>query len=195
MIKNKAAIAGLIVIVACIVVAVFAYFIAPDSTPNANRMIVEISGQKPGYRQEFIKIPKEQFVAPVSFLQRLAYGIPDRFYYVPVTAHFIRNDSVYIDKYIDEDLSQQDVYALRLFEDSKPEFVEHRFLLGTDKYGRDILSRLIIGVRVSLAVGLVTVLLSVCIGVLLGAVAFRRYCWCLRLRWYWGKGSGRSLLL
>jgi ABC-type dipeptide/oligopeptide/nickel transport system permease subunit len=45
------------------------------------------------------------------------------------------------------------------------------FWLGTDKYGRDILSRLLIGVRVSLAVGLVTVLLSLTVGVLLGALA------------------------
>jgi len=45
------------------------------------------------------------------------------------------------------------------------------FILGTDKYGRDILSRLLIGVRVSLAVGLVTVILSIVIGVFLGSVA------------------------
>ncbi|HLI93452.1 MAG TPA: ABC transporter permease, partial [Puia sp.] len=37
--------------------------------------------------------------------------------------------------------------------------------------GRDILSRLLIGVRVSLAVGLVTVLISLSVGVLLGALA------------------------
>jgi len=53
-----------------------------------------------------------------------------------------------------------------------PYNVETRtFVLGTDKYGRDILSRLLVGVRVSLAVGLVTVLLSLTIGVLLGALA------------------------
>ena len=45
------------------------------------------------------------------------------------------------------------------------------FWLGTDRYGRDILSRLLVGVRVSLAVGMVTVLLSLSVGVLLGALA------------------------
>jgi peptide/nickel transport system permease protein len=49
--------------------------------------------------------------------------------------------------------------------------VTRTFLLGTDKYGRDILSRLLVGVRVSLAVGLVTVIISLTIGVLLGALA------------------------
>jgi peptide/nickel transport system permease protein len=49
--------------------------------------------------------------------------------------------------------------------------VEKKFLLGTDKYGRDILSRLIIGTRISLSVGFITVLISLTIGVTLGAVA------------------------
>ena len=45
------------------------------------------------------------------------------------------------------------------------------FLLGTDDYGRDILSRLIYGARYSLAVGLVSVTFSCAIGVILGCIA------------------------
>ncbi|WP_417725673.1 ABC transporter permease [Salipiger sp.] len=44
-------------------------------------------------------------------------------------------------------------------------------LLGTDKLGRDILSRLIYGTRVSIAVGLVALLLGGAVGTLLGIVA------------------------
>jgi dipeptide transport system permease protein len=47
----------------------------------------------------------------------------------------------------------------------------HVFLLGTDPVGRDILSRLIHGTRLSLVIGLVSVGLSLAGGVLLGLVA------------------------
>jgi len=46
-----------------------------------------------------------------------------------------------------------------------------RFLLGTDLLGRDILSRLIIGSRISLTVGMLSVLISIVIGITLGALA------------------------
>jgi peptide/nickel transport system permease protein len=46
-----------------------------------------------------------------------------------------------------------------------------KYLLGTDDQGRDILSALIYGARISLIVGLVSVVLSVVAGVLLGLLA------------------------
>jgi peptide/nickel transport system permease protein len=58
-----------------------------------------------------------------------------------------------------------------LFTDSLHHLVQKRFWLGTDKYGRDILSRLIIGTRVSLSVGFIAVAISLLIGILLGSLA------------------------
>ena len=51
------------------------------------------------------------------------------------------------------------------------------FILGSDQFGRDVLSRIIFGARVSLAVGICASTLSLLIGVLLGGVAgfFGRY--------------------
>jgi peptide/nickel transport system permease protein len=45
------------------------------------------------------------------------------------------------------------------------------FLLGTDSYGRDVLSRLIYGTRISLVVGFVAILIAMTIGSTIGIVA------------------------
>jgi len=45
------------------------------------------------------------------------------------------------------------------------------FILGTDRYGRDLFSRLVLGTRISLSVGLISVLISLFIGVGMGSLA------------------------
>jgi ABC-type dipeptide/oligopeptide/nickel transport system permease subunit len=52
----------------------------------------------------------------------------------------------------------------------KNNIVKQKFILGTDRSGRDMLSRLMIGTRISLLVGLISVVISIVIGLMLGAI-------------------------
>ncbi|RYG50472.1 MAG: ABC transporter permease subunit, partial [Chitinophagaceae bacterium] len=167
--KNTGALIGLIIIIISVVVAVFAYFIAPDSSPYANRIILEIGGNKPGFTQQFIKVKKERDVSEISFVSRLLHGKEDAFYYVPIASYANKGDSIIVQKYIDEGLSERQSFARKMLAAEPIE--ETKFLLGTDKFGRDILSRLVVGTRVSLSVGLITVIISLSIGLVLGSLA------------------------
>ncbi len=172
--KNKGAIFGLIVIILTIFIAVFAYFIAPDPTPNANRIILEIGGAKPGYTKTFALIPKALKPTAPHFFQRLINGKPDQYDFIPINQFkLIGNDSVLLYRYIDVAVEDSTMFTTNTTPEQfvKNNIKEKKFLLGTDKYGRDILSRIILGTRVSLGVGLITIVISLTIGLLLGSLA------------------------
>lgn len=54
---------------------------------------------------------------------------------------------------------------------AETQIFDKTYWLGTDNFGRDTLSRLILGVRISLLVGLIAVFISLTIGILLGSAA------------------------
>jgi len=66
-------------------------------------------------------------------------------------------------------ISPYDPTTIDVYNVLSPPSKEH--LLGTDELGRDLLSRIIWGSRVSLKVGFVAVGIALCIGTLIGAVA------------------------
>jgi ABC-type dipeptide/oligopeptide/nickel transport system permease subunit len=167
--KNKGAVFGLIVIALAVLVAIFAYFIAPDPSPFANRIILEIGRKKPGFEQSFIKVKKDKDVASTGFLKQLAYGKEDVYYFIPILNHEQKGDSIIVQKFIDEGVSERLSYSVD--QTASVPVVRKKFWLGTDKDGHDILSRIIIGTRVSLSVGLITIIISLSIGLILGSLA------------------------
>jgi peptide/nickel transport system permease protein len=51
------------------------------------------------------------------------------------------------------------------------ETLQHRFLMGSDSFGRDVYSRVVYGTRVSLLVGISTAIVALALGILFGLVA------------------------
>ena len=68
-------------------------------------------------------------------------------------------------------LLQRDIVATRFLPPLATDLHGHFHLLGTDRFGRDVWARLLYGGRLSLGVGSLAVLVSVVLGVAIGAVA------------------------
>lgn len=168
--RKPAAVFGASVIAMALFIAVFAYLLAPDGSPNANRMIPEIANQKPGFQLFFLQVKKNYAGPGISFLGRIWNGQEGNIDWIPVAPGYaIRHDTLFAQKYIDENIFEKIMFPLSQL--ATTPVIRQRFWLGTDKFGRDILSRLILGTRVSLSVGIIAVAVSLSIGVVLGALA------------------------
>lgn len=182
--RPSSAIAAGIIVLTCFI-AVFAYVLAPDNTPYANRMIIELGARQPGFRIDLLKIPRQKTDVNNNGIAWLSGRTAD-FQLVPVNGTFLKGDSLAARHYIDEGMEDTLYYSLNqwnavsgnkltgaLLYDHiiKEQVISRRFYLGTDRYGRDILSRLLVGSRVSIAVGLVAIILSLTIGIILGSLA------------------------
>jgi len=185
--RNKFAFAGLIFILLLMAMGILGYLITPVDSPDANTQMVQISKVPPGSKFTFLIIQKYPNVEKVNFLQKMFYGQKPQFKSIPITSYKIINNQVLVHEYIGkEETSKESVYSLKELcsncaipsklgtaeeQFEKLNIYKQKFLLGTDIYGRDLLSRLILGIRVSLSVGLMAVFISLFIGISLGAIA------------------------
>ena len=153
--------------------AVLAYAIIPDSSPHANRMELSISKLPPGSSVSVLEIANEE--PTYSKWEKLMNGDPHDPSYIPVEKAWRKGDMIFFEPFVKGgQILEMPIDSMNVESVVKAdgEFVQKKkFLLGTDIYGRDYLSRLVLGSRISLSVGFISVLISILLGMTLGACA------------------------
>lgn len=165
-------------LVCCALIAIFCYAIAPDNSANANQMHLSIHSQKPGFKAQILTIPSG-VVSRQSAVKNLFFGKENTDTAIPISNFTLTEQGIAIEEYTEGNLpGMTKEYPLNRFPQAKinTEIAEkyiktQKFILGTDKYGRDLLSRMLIGIRISLSIGFVAVFISLIIGITLGAIA------------------------
>jgi ABC-type dipeptide/oligopeptide/nickel transport system permease subunit len=210
--KNKLSIFGLVVIILCMIMAILGFAITPDSTPDANDQLLELSKKPPGFEIKMLRTRKNEPTHAVNVFTKMIYGEVSDFRSIPFSDYHFEGNDIVVREYTGDEKRQgtdikynlaDAVYAIDYntpivnnVEEGYTEFYEfgsdtkirktvvelraeveknyivtRKYILGTDPAGRDLLSRLIIGTRVSFSVGFVSVFISVVIGILMGALA------------------------
>lgn len=174
--KNFWGVLSLVFIVILLLIAIFAYVLAPDKTENANWGDLAIHSKSPGFTVTMLMFPSHEEEVGLS---DYFVGRPTAPAKIPILRYTVTKDSLTYYEYTDEpSLAVAKTVPLSVFgknataETVKKDFVkEQKFILGTDSQGRDLLSRLIVGSRVSIAIGFVAVFISLVVGIFFGAIA------------------------
>lgn len=168
--KNKMAMFSLCIIGFFTIIAILGYTITPDQTPFSNQQYLEIATKKPGFKATFLRIYDIPNVKHNNFFQHLAFGTPNPYSSYPIYRYWKKGNILYAECYTGEKKNNGEIIIVNTSK-TKYEIKNQIYWLGTDRYGRDMLSQLMIGTRVSLSVGFISIIISLIIGVTLGAIA------------------------
>ena len=150
-------------------VAILGSLIRPDDSQFANDQQVALALSSPGFNVNYIQYREAETQSKLEMWYSGGRQIPKK--WIPIESFRESEDSVFCVVYNsgNEVLSEA---KMNLEQWNNGNWVGTRsFLLGTDKYGRDVLSRLMSGISVSLLVGIIAVFISLLVGVPLGLLA------------------------
>ena len=150
-------------IILCGLTAIFCYVLAPDNSNSANQMHLEIHSKSPGFSVQMLSIPSEA-EKKKSWFSVFINGKKNTATEISIQSYSIKNNQLEVIKYADG--------LPKEFPASYEKYIQQKtFYFGTDKYGRDLLSRLLIGARISFFIGFIAVFISLLIGIPIGAIA------------------------
>lgn len=165
--REKIGMISLFFIFAIVIISILGYLITPDSTPNSNNQHLEISLRKPGFSVEMLQVKNNFEVERRGIFKKMLYGQPALYSTIPIDKYWIKNDTLYAQLFEQENI----IETYSLSDLASPPVINCKYRLGTDRYGRDVLSQLLMGSRISMAVGIISVSIALIIGILLGAIA------------------------
>ena len=158
---NKLSFVALCYIIICVIIGVFAAVISPDKTRYANEMHVELATQIPFTNVTFVEFPANRIIKS-TFLESALLGFENTTESIAIDSFRIfNNELLYFPINSNVEKKHLGEYNIK----------EHTFWLGSDKFGRDFLSRLLYGIRISLSVGFFSVMISLLIGIILGLIS------------------------
>ncbi len=167
--QNYLGMASVIFIVFVGFVSIFAYVLAPDATQYANQMHLSIHSKPPGFSVQMLVQPSPNKSLQNQF-DKIFFGskFPDK--QQPISNYRIETEQLIYTPY--EAKNIQGIQQSIDYSKNPRAFVENKtFYLGTDNYGRDVLSRLLVGARISFFIGFVAVFISLIIGLFLGSIS------------------------
>lgn len=177
--RNPLAIVSFGVIVVIAFISFFAYFLSNDKVTDANQQNIILAHQPMGFTQLFLDIPLENY-SPKTTIKDWFMGKEVEIEQVAITDYSIGQNQLIYTPFLGEGLNADPItislnkWTNHGIDASKIEkdFINQRtFILGTDAYGRDFYSRLILGARISFLIGFIAVFISLIVGIPLGALA------------------------
>ena len=169
--KNFWGVFSLYFIIVVGLVSVFAYVLAPDNSRFANQMHLSIHSKKPGFKVDILTIPSK-LKSNQNWLDRIFFGTENYDTEIPVSEFKMEGDFLKYTEYASDGLKGEEK-TISLDQENKFNlYVKNKsFYFGTDKYGRDLLSRILVGARISFFIGFVAVFISLIIGIFMGSIA------------------------